>query len=82
MKSSKLLGIIVVLQMVILLGQWAGQPTARTASADVQLPNPSERQLAILDELKTLNGKMDRLIGVLTSGDAKVEVTKVPTKGK
>ncbi|HSU69647.1 MAG TPA: hypothetical protein VLJ39_22370 [Tepidisphaeraceae bacterium] len=79
MKSSnKLLAFVVVLQVVLLMGQWLGQPSAQTAHADVQLPNPSERQLAILDELRTLNGKMDRLIGVMTSGDVKVEVTKVP----
>jgi hypothetical protein len=77
MKSSKLLGIVIVLQCLILLGQWTGQPTARNAKADVQLPNPSERQLAMVEQLRTLNDKMDRLVGVLTSGDVKVEVTKV-----
>lgn len=77
MKTSKMLGFVIVMQVVIMLGQWMGQPAPRTASADVQLPNPSERQLAILDELKTLNGKMDRLLEVAQSGDMKVEVTKV-----
>ena len=77
MKSSKLLAFVLVLQVVIVIGQWAGQPAARTASADVNIPNPGERQLAILDELRTLNGKMDRLLTVVQSGDMKVEVTKV-----
>ena len=77
MKTSRLLGIVIVLQALILLGQWTGQPAATTARADQQLPNPSERQLAIVDELKTLNGKMDHLISLLQSGDAKVEVTRV-----
>jgi hypothetical protein len=77
MKSSKILGFVLVMQVVIVIGQWAGQPAARSAKADVNIPNPGERQLAILDELRTLNGKMDRLLGVVQSGDMKVEVTKV-----
>jgi hypothetical protein len=62
---------------VILLGQWTGQPAARTASADVNLPNPGERQMEMIDELKSLNGKMDHLLSLVQSGDMKVEVTKV-----
>ena len=77
MKSSKMLGLMIALQCLILIGQWMGQPSVRPAKADVQLPNPSERQLAILDELKTLNGKVDHLIDLFQGGDAKVEVTKV-----
>lgn len=77
MKSSKVLGFVLVMQVVIVIGQWAGQPAARSAKADVNIPNPGERQLAILDELRTLNGKMDRLLSVVQSGDMKVEVTKV-----
>lgn len=77
MKSSKMLAFVLALQVVIVLGQWLGQPAARTASADVNIPNPGERQLAILDELKTLNSKMDHLLSLVQSGDMKVEVTKV-----
>ena len=77
MKSSKLLGFVIVMQVVILIGQWVGQPAPRTARADTAIPNPGERQIAILDELKELNGKMDHLISVVQSGDMKVEVTKV-----
>ena len=77
MKSSKILGFVLVMQVVIVIGQWAGQPAARSAKADVNIPNPGERQLAMLDELRTLNGKMDRLLSVVQSGDMKVEVTKV-----
>jgi hypothetical protein len=77
MKTSKMLGFVIVMQAVILIGQWVGQPAARTANADVAIPNPGERQIAILDELKELNGKMDHLISIAQSGDMKVEVTKV-----
>lgn len=75
--TNKLLAVVIVLQALLLAGQWVGQPSANLAKADVTLGNPGERQMAMVDELKTLNGKMDRLIGVMTSGDVKVEVTKV-----
>ena len=79
MKTSKLLGIVIVLQVLLLIGQWVA-PTASTARADIPLPNPSERQLAMLDELRTLNGKMDRLISVLQSGNLEVKVAKSDKK--
>jgi hypothetical protein len=82
MKSSRILAIIVVLQALILLGQWSGQPALRSAQADTTLPNPGERQIAILDELKTLNGKVDRLIGILQGGDLQVKVAKDDQKKK
>lgn len=73
MKTSKLLGIVIVLQVLLLIGQWVN-PSASSARADIT--NPSERQLAMLDELRTLNGKVDRLIGLLQSGSVEVKVTQ------
>ncbi len=75
MKTSKLLGIVIALQVLLLIGQWVA-PTTGVARADVPLSNPSERQLAMVDELKTLNGKMDRLISLLQSGSVEVKVAK------
>ena len=74
MKTNKLLAAVLVMQGAILVGQWTGQPAANTVRADVQLPNPSERQIAILDELKSMNGKLDRLYGLMSGGDMKVKV--------
>ena len=74
MKSSKLLGIVIVLQGLILVGQWAGQPAASTARADINVPNPGERQLAILDELKNVNSKLDKIYSTLSGGDMTVKV--------
>ena len=74
MKSSKLLGVVIVLQGLILVGQWTGQPAASTARADITLPNPSERQLAIIDELKNVNSKLDRIYSTLSGGDMTVKV--------
>jgi hypothetical protein len=73
MKTSKLLGIVIVLQVLLLIGQWVN-PTASVARADIT--NPSERQLAMLDELRTLNGKVDRLIGFLQSGNLEVKAAQ------
>jgi hypothetical protein len=79
MKSSKLLGIVIALQVLLLIGQWVA-PSGNVARADVPLPNPSERQLAMLDELKTLNGKMDHLVGLLESGKVEVKVARSDKK--
>ncbi len=75
MKTSKLLGIVIVLQVLLLIGQWINPSVTSTARADIT--NPSERQLAMLDELRTLNGKMDRLMGMLQSGNVEVKVNVV-----
>ena len=75
MKTSKLLGIVIALQILLLVGQWVA-PSASVARADVPLSNPSERQLAMVDELRTLNGKMDKLISLLQSGSLEVKVAK------
>jgi hypothetical protein len=79
MKSStpKLLGIVIALQVMLLIGQWVN-PSASTAMA--QVSNPSERQYAMIDELKSLNSKVDRLISLLQSGNVEVKVAKTDAK--
>jgi hypothetical protein len=77
MRNNKLIAAVLVLQGLILLGQWGGQPAmTREARADITLPDPGARQLAMVEELKSLNGKMERLIGLLQSGDVQVKVAK------
>ena len=70
MKTSKLLGIVIALQVLLLIGQWVA-PSASVARADVPLSNPSERQLAMVDELKTLTDQLD-----LRSGRKHLEATQ------
>jgi hypothetical protein len=77
MKSSKLLGIVIVLQGLILVGQWVGQPAASTAHADITIPNPGERQMQIVDELKNVNSKLDKIYSSLTGGDLTVKAVVV-----
>ncbi len=88
MKTSKLLAVIVILQGLILIGQWTGGPSLSNArAADGNVPDPASRQMQMIDELKTLNGKMDKIIGVLEGGDLQVKIAnadeaKGATRGK
>ena len=75
MKTEKLLGIVIAMQGMILVGQWAG-PVGAPRVANAEIFNPSERQLAILDEAKQTNAKLDKLIALLQSGDVQVKVAK------
>ncbi len=74
MKTNKLLIGILVLQGLILIGQWTGGNYLSTAQA--QATDPAGRQMQMIDELKTMNGKLDTLIDVLKGGDLQVKVAK------
>jgi hypothetical protein len=71
--KEKVLGAIVILQGLLICAQFTGG-TTHAARADLNLPNPSERQLEIIDELKQVNTKLDHLISTLQSGEVKVEI--------
>ena len=74
MKTSKLLAVIAVLQGLILIGQWTGGPSLNNAkAADANVPDPASRQMQMIDELKTLNGKMDKMLAAL-EGELQVKV--------
>ncbi|HZL36811.1 MAG TPA: hypothetical protein VFC78_15940 [Tepidisphaeraceae bacterium] len=79
MKTEKLLGIMIVMQGLILAGQWAG-PVGSPSVAHAEPFNPSERQLAILDEAKQTNSKLDKLMALLQSGEVTVKVAKEDAK--
>ena len=74
MKTEKMLVIVIALQALTLMGQWTGHPSATPAHAEIF--NPSERQLAILEEAKNTNGKLDKLITYLQSGEMTVKIAK------
>src|SRR5437764_14317065 len=74
MKTNKLLVGVLVLQGLILVGQWTGNGYLTTARAEV--PDPANRQMQMIDELKELNGKMDKLVSILDGGDIQVKVVK------
>ena len=74
MKTNKLLTGVLVLQGLILIGQWTGTGYLTTAVA--QVPDPANRQMQMIDELKELNNKMDKVVTILQGGDLQVKVAK------
>jgi hypothetical protein len=70
---QRFLVIIVVLQGLLLLSQLAGPGT--TTPAWAQIPDAGAQRNAVIEELKTLNGKMDKLMEVLESGKIQVKAT-------
>jgi hypothetical protein len=75
--NSKLLIAVVALQSLILLSQWTGS-TVQPVHA--QIPDAGGQRQQIVDELKTLNGKMDRMIETLKSGEIQVRTAKPDEK--
>lgn len=74
--TQKLLTGVLILQGLFVAGHWLGQPNMAQARGEMNLPNPSERQLQMVDELKTVNTKLDKLIAALTTGEMQVKVVK------
>ena len=72
MKTNKLLAVIIVLQGLLLMGQWTGH--GYLTSAQAQIPDPANRQMQMVDELKGLNNKMDQVVDLLKGGDLQVKV--------
>jgi hypothetical protein len=73
MKNAKLLTVVLVLQGVILAGQWLGAP-ALVSPAQAQIPDAGGQRNDMIKELRSLNDKMDKLIGILESGKLEVKV--------
>jgi len=80
MKTSRLLVVILVLQGLLLLGQWTGQGPVTPAHA--QIPDSGAQRQQMLDELKSMNAKMDKLIGILESGQVQVSIAMPDEKKK
>jgi hypothetical protein len=86
MKTNKLLAIIVVLQGLILMGQWTGH--GYLPSAQAQVPDPANRQMQMIEELKSANAKLEQIVSILQGGDLQVKVVKseenkgAPARGK
>lgn len=72
MNNTRLLAVVVALQGLILLGQWTGAPAVPQAQA--QVSDPGAQRNAQIEELKALNVKMDKIIGILNSGELQVRV--------
>jgi hypothetical protein len=75
MKTNKLLVTVIALQGLMLIGQWTGG-AGYLSTASAQVPDPANRQLQMIDELKSLNGKLDQVVQILQGGDLQVKVAK------
>ena len=72
MKTNKMLAAILVLNGLVLIGQWTGHGIVSTAGA--QIPDPANRQMQMIDELKGINDKLDQVVTLLKGGDLQVKV--------
>ena len=78
MNTNRLLAAVLVLQVVTLAGQWGGKPAyVSDARADLP-PDPGAQRVAQTEALKSIDSKLERLIGLLDGGRLKVEVTNLP----
>ena len=82
MTNTRLLTVVIALQGVLIAGQWLGGP-ATLSSAHAQVLDPARDRAETIDELRSMNTKLDKMIDILGSGDLQVRVV-VPdeTKGK
>lgn len=70
--TAKLLAWVLVLQVLTLAGQWAGSSFG-TKQAQAQIPDAGAQRMAMVEELKSTNSKLDRLIALLESGKLQVQ---------
>jgi outer membrane murein-binding lipoprotein Lpp len=80
MTTTRLLTVIAVLQGLILLGQWTSSGPVTPAWA--QIPDAGGQRGQIIEELKSLNAKVDKLADALNSGKIQVHVAKQEDDGK
>ena len=72
MSNSRLLAVVAVLQGLILASIWTG--SGPLAPANAQIPDAGGQRADIVNELKSLNAKADKLIEILKSGDIQVKL--------
>ena len=75
MKTNRMLGVVITLQVVILAGQWLQGPTMLPA-ARADLPNAQADRQAMLDEQKATNAKLDQIVSILQAGNLQVKVVQ------
>ena len=73
MKSEKILGVIVALQALTLVGQWS-MSSGGASQATAQVPDAGSQRNQIIDQLKSTNDKLDKLVTILEDGKLQVHV--------
>ena len=81
MKSTKLLVIVAVMQGLILAGQWLGQASV-VAPAQAQVPDAGAQRERLIDEVKNVSSKLDRLVTLLESGNVTVKTVSMDGEKK
>jgi len=74
-KIYRLLTVVIVLQGMILAGQWLGNPSY-LSSANAQVTDPGRDRQQLIDEVRKTNDKLDKLAGILSSGNLQVRVVQ------
>ncbi len=66
---------VLALQGIILLGQWTGYHAASSLpTASAQIPDSGALRMQTVDELKSINAKLDKLVDLFQSGNLQVKV--------
>ena len=73
MKTQKLLAIVVILQLVILAGQWLEGPRMLPAAQAEPFNAGTDRQ-EMIDQMKSVDSKLDSIVSILNSGNLQVKV--------
>ena len=74
-KIYRLLTVVIVLQGMILAGQWLGNGSY-LSSANAQVTDPGRDRQQLIDEVRKTNEKLDKLAGILSSGNLQVRVVQ------
>ena len=78
MNTARMFAVILAIQMLTLLSVWTGNGPLPAARA--QIPDAGAQRQQVVDELKAMNGKLDKLVELLESG--KMQVTAVLPEDK
>jgi len=73
MRWDRVLAAAVVMGAGVMLGQW-GSPSPATAASRAEVPAAFNQTERTLEELRAMNSKLDRLIGLLEGGKLQVTV--------
>jgi hypothetical protein len=74
-RNEKFLGTIIAIQGLALLALFGGLGAPRSAHADIQIPNPGERQMEMVEELRGVNARLDKVLALMQSGEFAVKVS-------
>ena len=74
--TAQLLTAVVLMQGLILAGQWTGASSSQVAQAQSapSSADPAAYRQQTLDEMKAMNTKLDKLVNLLESGKLQVTV--------